>query len=165
MDLMRELGAMAFASRLRRLSDRLKSEATRLYQARGIDFNDSWFLLAFMLSKHEGITIKEVSGALGVSHSAISQMASAMKHKKLIESRQDARDRRRTLLFLSEEGKSAVKALQPIWTAVGNHTERLISQTGEDVLSALTEMEKKIEEKDLFTRVTEQGVGNSPDQL
>ena len=102
MDLMRELGSMAFASRLRRLSDRLKSEATRLYQSRGIDFNDSWFLIAFMLSKREGITIKEVSDAFGISHSAISQMASAMKREKFIESRQDARDRRRNLLFLTE---------------------------------------------------------------
>ena len=156
MDLMRELGSMAFASRLRRLSDRLKSEATRLYQARGIDFNDSWFLIAFMLSKREGITIKEVSDAFGISHSAISQMASAMKREKFIESRQDARDRRRNLLFLTEKGRSAVKALRPIWTVIGNCTEALISETGEDVLSAITEMEKKIEEKDLFTRVTQQ---------
>jgi DNA-binding MarR family transcriptional regulator len=165
MDLMRELGPMAFASRLRRLSDRLKSEATRLYQARGIDFNDSWFLLAFMLSKRDGITVKDVSDAFGISHSAISQMASAMKRKKFIKSRQDARDRRRTLLFLTEEGRSAVKALQPIWTAIGKYTERLLTQTGEDVLSALTELEKHIKEKDLFTRVTEQGVGDALYQL
>jgi DNA-binding MarR family transcriptional regulator len=92
-------------------------------------------------------------------------MASAMKRKKLIEGRKDDRDRRRTLLFLTEEGRTAVKALQPIWTAVGNCTDALISQTGEDVLSAITEMENKIEEKDLFTRVTEKGSGDSPDQL
>ena len=162
MDLMRELGAMAFASRLRRLSDRLKSEVTMLYQAKGIQFNDSWFLLALMLSNREGVTVKEVSEAFGISHSAISQMASAMKREKLIEGRKDDRDRRRTLLYLTDRGRSAVKALQPIWRAVGNCTEELISETGEDILLAITEMEEQIERKDLFTRVKEQGNAGSP---
>jgi len=52
-DTMREYGAMAFASRLKRLGDRLKAEATSLYRANGIEFNDSWFLVAFLLSKRK----------------------------------------------------------------------------------------------------------------
>jgi len=165
MDLMRALGAMAFASRLRRLSDRLKSEATRLYQAAGIEFNDSWFLLALMLSKREGVTVKEVSEAFGISHSAISQMATAMKSRKLIEGRKDPNDRRRTLLYLTEGGRSAVKALKPLWNTIGNCTEEIISQTGEDILSAITEMEERIQERDLFTRVNEHELTEFPDQL
>ena len=43
MDMMSEFGALAFASRLRRLGDRLKAEATKLYRANGIEFNDSWY--------------------------------------------------------------------------------------------------------------------------
>jgi len=55
MDMMCEFGAMVFASRLRRLGDRLKAEATKLYRANGIEFNDSWFLVAFVLSNREGV--------------------------------------------------------------------------------------------------------------
>lgn len=155
MDMMREFGAMAFASRLRRLGDRLKAEATKLYRANGIEFNDSWFLLALVLSTREGISVSEVAEAFGISHAAISQMAAAMQRKGLLAGRQDDRDRRRTLLYLTEEGRSAVTALQPIWTAVGDCTKELIASTGKDLLLGITEIEEQLEQQDLFDRVTE----------
>jgi DNA-binding MarR family transcriptional regulator len=156
MDMMREFGAMAFASRLRRLGDRLKAEATKLYRAQGIEFNDSWFLLALVLSTREGISVSEVAKAFGISHAAISQMAAAMEGKGLLTGRPDDRDRRRTLLYLTRKGRSAVTALQPIWTAVGDCTQEMIASTGKDLLLGITEIEEQLEQQDLFARVTEQ---------
>ncbi len=155
MDMMREFGPMAFASRLRRLGDRLKAEATKLYRAHGIEFNDSWFLVALILSYREGISVAEVAEAFGVSHSAISQMVTAMERKRLLIGRPDELDRRRTLLHLTKEGRSAVKALRPIWDAVGECTNELIASTGKDLLLAITEVEEQLEQQNLFTRVTE----------
>lgn len=154
MDMMRELGTMAFASRLRRLGDRLKAEATKLYRANGIEFNDSWFLLALMLSSREGISVTEVADAFGVSHAAISQMATAMERKGLVAGRTDERDRRRTLLYLTKEGRSAVEALRPIWTAVGRCTDELILSTGRDLLPVISEIEEQLAHQSLFDRVT-----------
>jgi DNA-binding MarR family transcriptional regulator len=155
MDMMREFGAMAFASRLRRLGDRLKTEATKLYRANGIEFNDSWYLLAFMLSTRQGISVTEVAEAFGVSHAAISQMSTAMERKGLLVGQPDERDRRRTLLYLTEAGLSAVEALRPIWDAIGESTVELISSTGQDILLAISEFEEHIEKRSLFSRVTE----------
>lgn len=154
MDMMREFGAMAFASRLRRLGDRLKSEATKLYRANGIEFNDSWFLVAFVLSKREGISVSEAAEAFGVSHAAISQMATAMERKGLIVGYPDESDRRRTLLHLTEKGRSATQSLRPIWDAVGECTAELIASTGKDFLLAISELEEKLEQQSLFNRVT-----------
>lgn len=155
MDMMREFGAVVFASRLRRLGDRLKSEATKLYRANGVEFNDSWFLVALVLSTREGISVTEAAEAFGVSHAAISQMATAMERKGLLASRPDERDRRRTLLRLTDEGRSAVEALRPIWYAVGECTEELVASTGQDLLSAVSRIEEQLEQQNLFTRVTE----------
>jgi DNA-binding MarR family transcriptional regulator len=153
-DTMREYGAMAFASRLKRLGDRLKAEATSLYRANGIEFNDSWFLVAFLLSKREGISVTEVADAFGVSHAAISQMAAAMKRKGLLVTRPDDRDGRRTLLHLTRKGRSVVEAMQPIWNAIGECTNELLAATGKDPLRAISEIEGLLDERSLFARVT-----------
>lgn len=155
MDMMREFGAVAFASRLRRLGDRLKSEATKLYHAYGVEFNDSWFLVALVLSTREEISVTEAADAFGISHAAVSQMATAMERKGLLAGRPDERDRRRTLLRLTDEGHAAVEALRPIWYAVGECTEELVASTGQDLLSAVSQIEGQLEHQDLFTRVTE----------
>lgn len=154
MDMMREFGAMAFASRLRRLGDRLKAEATKLYRANGIEFNDSWYLIALMLSTREGVSVTEAAEAFGISHAAISQMATAMQRKGLLAVRSDDRDRRRTLLALTDEGRSTIEALQPIWNAIGACTTELMAPTGGDLLSTISEIEKRLEKQSLFSRVT-----------
>ncbi len=146
---------MVFASRLRRLGDRLKAEATRLYRANGVEFNDSWFLVAFVLSNRDGISVTEIADALGISHAAISQMATTMEHKGLLVARLDKRDRRRTLLHLTQKGRSAVDVLRPIWNVIGECTEELLASTGKDFLPAITEIEEQLERRSLFTRVTE----------
>jgi len=155
MDLMREFGEMAFASRLRRLGDRLKTEATKLYRANGIRFNDSWYLLALVLSTREGISVTEVAEAFGISHAAVSQMASAMERKGLLTGTSDEKDKRRTLLYLTEEGRFAVNALQPIWKAIGECTRELIASSGGDLLSSVADIEKQLDQRSLFTRVNE----------
>jgi DNA-binding MarR family transcriptional regulator len=155
MDTMREFGAMVFASRLRRLSDKLKAEATKLYRANGIEFNDSWFLVAFVLSKREGISVTEIADALGISHAAISQMAAAMERKRLLVTRPDKRDRRRTILRLTQKGRAAVEAMEPIWKAVGDCTDELLVSTGGDPLRVISEIEERLQKKSLFDRVTE----------
>jgi DNA-binding MarR family transcriptional regulator len=155
MDMMCEFGALAFASRLRRLGDRLKFEATKLYRANGIEFNDSWYLVALALSKRQGISVGEAADAFGISHAAISQMATAMERKGLLVGRPDERDRRRTILYLTKEGRSTIEALRPIWNAVGECTGELIAATGTDLLLAISEFEKQLGQQNLFTRVSD----------
>lgn len=155
MDMMREFGAMAFASRLKRLGDHLKAEATKIYRANGIEFNDSWFLVALILADREEASVTDIAAAFGVSHAAVSQMASAMERKGLLAGRTDQRDRRRTLLSLTPDGRRAVEALRPIWKTVGKCTSELIDATDTDLLGVIAAMEAQLKEKSLFTRVSE----------
>ncbi|HER43931.1 MAG TPA: MarR family transcriptional regulator [Candidatus Eisenbacteria bacterium] len=155
MDLLRDFGTMTFASRLKRLGDRLKAEATRLYNARGVEFNDSWFLVAFLLSRNEGLSVTDMADMLGISRAAVSQMYKAMERNGLLVVHTDDRDKRRRLLYLTEEGRAAVTALEPIWNAVGKCTEDLVRETGQDVLKALSDIENELEERSLFERVSD----------
>jgi DNA-binding MarR family transcriptional regulator len=153
MDLLRDFGAMTFASRLKRLGDRLKAEATKLYHVQGIEFNDSWFLVAFLLSRNEGLSVTDMADMLGISRAAVSQMYRAMERKGLLVVHTDDSDRRRRLLYLTEEGRVAVAALEPIWNAIGECTEELVASSGRDVLKAITDIERMLEQRSLFERV------------
>jgi DNA-binding MarR family transcriptional regulator len=153
MDLLEELGAFAFASRLKRLSDRLKAEATTIYHHQGVDFNDSWFQVGFMLSRTDKMGITEIARALGISRPAVSQMAGEMAKKHLITIQPDPKDGRRRLLSLTDYGREAVETLKPVWDAVGESTDGLIESTGLDVLKAITDIERGLEHRSLFSRV------------
>lgn len=154
MDLIRDLRAMTLASRLKRLGDRLKSEATRIYHANGIDFSDSWFLVAMVLSQRDHASVTEMAESLDVSHAAISQMAAAMERKGLVTSTPDDEDRRRSLLALTRKGKATVESLKPLWKAVGDCTDEIIDATGHDLLGAITQIEEQLTERSLFERVS-----------
>lgn len=153
MDLLKELGTFTFASRLKRLSDRLKSEVTTLYHHRGADFNDSWFLVGYMLSRKENLTVTEMAKALGISRPAISQIASEMAKHRLIRVRVDETDKRRKILSLTDSGREAVDSLEPVWNAVAECTEELIATSGQDVLKAIDVIERGVETRSLFARV------------
>jgi DNA-binding MarR family transcriptional regulator len=154
MDLIRDLRALAFASRLKRLGDRLKAEATLVYEAGGIDFNDSWFLVAVALSRKDRIAVTEMAAILGVSHAAVSQMATAMERAGYVTSEPDSSDRRRTLLCLTGKGQATIEALMPLWHAIGHCTEELIDSTGQNLLLAITQIENELNERCLFDRVS-----------
>ena len=125
------------------------------YNAHGIDFNDSWFLVAFILSSDEGLSVTDMAEKLGISRAAISQMYRAMERNGLLVVHMDDRDRRRKLLFLTEEGRAAVTALEPIWNAVGECTDNLVESTGQDVLKAISDIERGLEKRSLFERVND----------
>lgn len=153
MDLLEELGAFAFASRLKRLSDRLKAEVTTVYHHQGVDFNDSWFQVGYMLSRKDMMGITEIARALGISRPAVSQMAGEMAKKRIITIQPDPKDGRRRLLSLTDYGREAVETLKPVWDAVGTSTDELIESTGLDILKAISDIERGLKHRSLFSRV------------
>ena len=155
MDTLRQLGIFALASRMKRLAERLKTEASKVYRDRGIDFNDSWFLAAWMLSQHDGITASEMADKLGVSRPAISQMAAGMHSKGLITYEKDAEDGRRRRIVLTRKGRETVTALEPLWKDVSDVTTGVVNETGVDFLSGLAGIEDAFDESSLSERIEE----------
>jgi DNA-binding MarR family transcriptional regulator len=155
MDTVRELGIFALASRMKMLAERLKTEASKVYRDRGIDFNDSWFLAAWILSQRDGITASEMADKLSVSRPAISQMVAGMHGKGLITYERDAKDGRRRRISLTEKGRETVKALEPLWQNVSDITTDVVNSTGVDFLSGLAGIEDAFDESSLSERIGE----------
>ncbi len=153
-DIIQQLGALAFASRLKRLGERLQQDVSRVYKEQAVEFEARWFPVAFILMRHSRLTVTDIADALALTHPAVSQTVALMKSEGLIESAKDETDERRSLLSLTDKGKRTLACLKPIWNAIEQSTSELLEEGGADLLSGLGEIERKLGARDMYTRVT-----------
>ncbi|MEQ8764826.1 MAG: MarR family transcriptional regulator [Planctomycetota bacterium] len=155
MSLIDDLGARAFASRLRRISEKLMSDAGRLYKESGVDFEPRTFAVIAVLQRQDRASVTEIADELGVTHAAASQMVGALERKGWLKSAVDSKDRRRRWLALSAKGRRQIAQLEPIWEAIRLATEEILEQVRGDLLASLGELETVVESQSLFDRASE----------
>jgi DNA-binding MarR family transcriptional regulator/N-acetylglutamate synthase-like GNAT family acetyltransferase len=153
-DLIRELGPLAFASRLKRLQDRLFRDVSQIYSEQEVDFEPRWFLVFNAVLKMGPTAITSVAQALGVSHAAVHQTAAELLNSGLIGESRDPADERKRLLTATKKGRTAAKELTDVWNDIATATEDVISESGVDLLSALEDMERSLDDIDLVGRIT-----------
>jgi len=154
-DIIQQLGALAFASRLKRLSERLQQDVSRVYKDQSVAFEARWFPVAFILMRREQMSVTDIADVLGLTHPAVSQTAALMKNEGLIEAIKDEADERRSLLSLTNKGKQTLESLEPIWDAIEQSTAELIESGGAGWVAGLEEIERELGKRDMYTRVTE----------
>jgi len=154
MNLITEMGAFAFASRLMRLSERLKSEVSTVYHSCGMDFDDHWFLVGYMLSDQPSMTVIDMASQLGVSRPRLTRMIEEMVTHGLVCLEMDKEDSGQKRVSLTDDGEETVVELRKIWQAVGEATAELISESHPDLLETLTKMEAGLDDRSLFSRVS-----------
>lgn len=111
-------GGLILGTRLKRLSDRFLQEVGLIYQALDIDFEPSWFPVFFLLQKKESLSMTDIATEMDVSHSAISQMISSLRKKKLIQLIEDPEDARRKKISLTALGQNLLEKVSPVWTSM-----------------------------------------------
>ncbi len=152
-NVIRQLGALALASRLRRLGERLQRDASRIYREQRLEFEARWFPVAYLLSREPPMSVTAVADALGMTHPAVNQIATQMVRRGLLISRKDKDDERRRLLSLAPKGRQVVGELQPLWDAVEECTRRLIREAGGDLLSGIAAIEKSLDRREMYDRI------------
>ncbi len=153
MDLFDQLGELALGSRLKRLSDGIMKDGVKIYQNNNIDFEPKHFPIFYLLSKKKSLAIMEISETLGVSHPSVIQSVKEMEKKKLIHSHRDQEDGRKRLLSLTATGKSMIPLLQVVWEDVAAGIHELISSQENNLLEAISGIEKALTTKSLSDRV------------
>lgn len=152
-DLISELGEMAFASRLKRISERLMKDVTRIYKELDIDFEARWFPLLYNLHLEPRMSITELASNLSLTHPAVNQLSAEMEKKGLIISAKDKKDERRRLLRLSAKGKKTVRELRPVWEDIREATGELLRNSGKDILKTLAAIEADLDNREMYERV------------
>ncbi|MEW5925309.1 MAG: MarR family winged helix-turn-helix transcriptional regulator, partial [Candidatus Zixiibacteriota bacterium] len=137
MDIIKQLGVLAFGSRLKRFNERLMRDVSRIYKEQDIDFEARWFPVFYLLKLESNTSITEIASALGLTHPAINQIAGEMSRAGLIISVRDKNDERRRLLSLSVKGKSLVPELEPLWQDVVDATMEVLEAANEGFLESI----------------------------
>ena len=119
-DLLKQLGPLVLASRLKRLSDRLYRDISRLYFQLDINFNANWFPVLYALQHTSPLTVTQIARYLSLSHPAVNQILGKMASEDLVVSKKDSQDERRRLLRLSTKGQQIAQKLQPIWSDIAS---------------------------------------------
>ena len=155
MDLLRQLGPLAVASRLRRLTEWLYKDGARIYREQSLDFEPRWFPLFYLLKESGEISVTRAAEALGLTHPAVNQIAGEMSKRGLLESASDKKDKRKRLLRLSQKGRKALSVLEPVWKDFNAAAGQLLSEAGTDFLATVGRIEDALKEKGMYERVTQ----------
>lgn len=151
-DFLDQLGELALGSRLKRLSERMMADAADVYRHFGLEVQPRWFPLMALLQDRGQVTVVEAADAIGVSQPAISQFARQLQNAQLVEIVVCEDDGRRRLLSLSQRGREAVTAMQPMWQAVDQAAADLCQEAGFDVLAVLRGLEQALTKQSLLSR-------------
>jgi len=155
MDFLASMGSIALGSRLKRLSDRMLSDASAIYSELGFDIQSRWFPMLALLHKQDCLTVNQVVEQLGVSQPAVSQFAGELVKADLISMVACEDDGRRRNLTLTPFGREQVQRMQPLWRAIRLAAESLCEASGQDLMGDIERLEKALIKQSLLSRTLE----------
>lgn len=155
MEFLREMGALALASRLKLLSELLSSGVSRIYDESKLDFEPRWFAVTYHLYKKGASPVTSLSKDLGISHPAVVQVVNTLVKKGYVNREKSKSDARVHHVSLSEKGRKKAEALMSAWENTRIATERLLDETSPGLLVAIKNIEDALAGKDMFKRITE----------
>ncbi|MDJ0625245.1 MAG: helix-turn-helix domain-containing protein [Candidatus Caenarcaniphilales bacterium] len=154
MDLLKEMEELAFASRLKRLSDRLMQDVAQLYKAYEIDFESRWFPIFYLLKDGESRSIVDIAKEIGVSHPAVNQLSNEMLERGLIISEKNQKDKRKRFLRISKKGQSVITQLEILWCEISVCMNRFLGKDKKIIFRILNNLEAQLDEESIQSRVT-----------
>lgn len=155
MDFYSHVGKMALGSRLRRLSERLVEDATKIYAMYEVALDPKWFPVFYVLSHKEKVSITEIAQIIGHSHASVSQIVKEMNKQGLVAIDKSAEDARVSIVQLSDTGKQLVPKIEKQYFDVTLAVENLLSESQYNLWRAIEEVEFLLTNKSFFERVQE----------
>lgn len=156
MDFIKELGYLAIASRMKRLTDRFMRGGSKVYKSLNMEFEPRWFtVFYFIYTQDSSLSISNIAHSLRISHPAVIQTTQMLIKKGLIESFQDNQDRRIRRLVLTEKGKELADSLLPIWNDFETATAEVFLEADIDMLDIIQKIEAKLDDENIGNRIIE----------
>jgi DNA-binding MarR family transcriptional regulator len=153
MNLINDLGELAIATRLKRMSERLSQDVSKIYKESDVDFEAKWYLILELLNRRKTLAITEISESLELSHAAVVQFVDQMSDRKLIKSSADKNDARKRLVSLSAGGKKILSQLEPILAVIKEENSKWIQEADSNILGVLDQLEAALDKKSMYHRV------------
>lgn len=154
MDLLRELGHLAGATRFRRISERLHVDGDKIYSDAGIDFKASWFSVFYTLANADHpLTVMEITHRIDFTNITVKNVVRELEKEDYVEVRPNPSDGRSKLISLSGEGKTILKKLRPLWASFTQALQTVFERGHPDILNILDRIDESITSLPIHERV------------
>lgn len=154
-DLVAELGHLFLGSRLKRLAERLQTDAASVHRAMGVEAQPAEVGLLAALDRLGPLTISAAVEALGVSQPAVTRTAGALVDRGFVVSEVGDDQRQRTLT-LTRKGRALVaKAKKAAWPLIEAAVASLCAPLQGTLLEQLGGLERQLAERPLEARALE----------
>ncbi len=80
-------GVLAISTRLQRLSDRLRKDGQRIYEAHGVAFEPKWFPVIYTLLRRSPMSVVELAQEIGYAHPSTISLLKELEKNKWIRSK------------------------------------------------------------------------------
>ena len=159
MNVIDELGILAIATRLQRLSDQLRKDGVLIYKANGIDFEPKWFPVIYTLHLRSVLSVVEIANEIGYTHPSTISLLKELEKVKLIRSKKDKTDERKRLIQLTPKGQELIEQMKPVWDVmIAALTE--LTATQNNLLLAIGEVEEQMKRLSMLERARRIGLTN-----
>jgi DNA-binding MarR family transcriptional regulator len=152
MGVINDLGILAIASRLERLSENLKWDAAEIYKKHHDGIKYKWYTVLYVIYKKPGIGVVELAEELSYAHPSVIQLIREVEENKLVRSRTDKADKRKRCLELTAKGSEMIKEMLP-YSAAFKRALNELTKGDHDLMQALEDFEQKLEDSSFFKRV------------
>lgn len=152
-DLVADLGHLFLGSRLKRLAERLQTDAAKVHKALGIDAQPAEVALLAALDRFGALTVSGAVEALGVSQPAVTRTATGLAGRGLITSESGELDQRQKVLRLTRSGRALIaRARKVAWPAIDEAVTALCAPLHGSLLEQLAGLERQLTERPLEAR-------------
>lgn len=151
MTLIDDSGVLAIATRLMRLSEQFRKDGAQVYREYGIDFEPKWFPVIYVLYYKNQLGVVELAAEIGYTHPSTISLLKELEKQKLVKSQKDKTDQRKRIIRLTEQGRSLVSRMEPVWQVFREAFAELLD-TKHNLMQAIIEVEQNFREKSLLQR-------------
>lgn len=102
------------------------------------------------------MSISELTEATGLTQPAVSQIMTQMLKKDWVVVHTDSNDARRRLFQLTPSARESYTMLEPVWKAVRQAANALLSELDAPLLPLLAQLEHQLEHHSFYERIQEQ---------
>lgn len=152
MELLKEVGTLALATRMQKLGDAIRKEASQIYKEHGIDFESKWFPVVYVLSKKSPMSVMELTNELGYAHPSVIALVKELQNNDLVASAKDKKDGRKRMLALTRKACIMVEKMNPLWEMMQRVNTTIIDNQ-HNLLQAIEEAEAQIAYESFYVRM------------
>ncbi len=161
-DVLAEMGYLALGSRLKRLAERVQTDATKAFADRGIPVQATHFPLLAALTTYGPLSVTEAVEAVGISQPAVTRIHNSLQNLGLTCTVPVKGDNRQKQIRLTPKGEALVDDMKHnMWPHVRRAAQALCEGPDTDILGQIARLEEGLQARPIHARIQDEIAASS----